>query len=56
MELERTNGARVKLILEIEGEAPEEVDESEISVVRDNAKQLERFPIILHHIRRRQSS
>ncbi|WP_442756695.1 hypothetical protein ACNHKD_08905 [Methylocystis sp. JAN1] len=40
MELQRTNGARVKLTIEIEAEAPEGFDETEVSVVRDNAKQL----------------
>ncbi|MDT8263626.1 ATPase, partial [Roseomonas sp. DSM 102946] len=44
MELQRTNGAKVKLTLEIEGEAPEGFDESEVSVVRDNAKQLKFRP------------
>jgi hypothetical protein len=44
MELQRTNGAKVKLTLEIEGEAPEGFDESEVSVVRDNAKQLKFKP------------
>jgi predicted AAA+ superfamily ATPase len=44
MELQRTKGAKVKLILEIEGEAPEGFDESEVSVVRDNAKQLKFRP------------
>jgi hypothetical protein len=40
MELQRTNGAKIKLTLEIEGEAPEGFAEGEVSVVRDNAKQL----------------
>lgn len=44
MELQRTNGAKVKLTLEIEGEAPEGFDDSEVSVVRDNAKQLKFRP------------
>jgi hypothetical protein len=44
MELQRTNGAKVKLTLEIEGEAREGFDESEVSVVRDNAKQLKFKP------------
>jgi predicted AAA+ superfamily ATPase len=44
MELQRTNGAKVKLTLEIEGEAPEGFDENEVSVVRDNAKQLKFKP------------
>lgn len=40
MELQRTNGAKIKLTLEIEGEAPDGFAEGEVSVVRDNAKQL----------------
>jgi hypothetical protein len=40
MELQRTNGAKIKLTLEIEGEASEGFAEGEVSVVRDNAKQL----------------
>lgn len=40
MELQRTRGAKVKLTLEIEGEAPDGFAESEVSVVRDNARQL----------------
>jgi hypothetical protein len=40
MELQRTNGAKVKLTLDIEAEAPEGFDENEVSIVRDNAKQL----------------
>jgi hypothetical protein len=40
MELQRTGGAKVTLTLEIEGEAPDGFEESEVSVVRDNAKQL----------------
>ena len=40
MELQRTQGAKVKLTLEIEAEAPAGFPESEVSVVRDNAKQL----------------
>jgi hypothetical protein len=40
MELQRTNGARVKLTLEIEAEAPSGFDDSEVGVVRDNARQL----------------
>ena len=40
MELQRTNGAKIKLTLEIEGEAPEGFADGEVSVVRDNAKQL----------------
>ncbi len=40
LELQRTQGAKVKLTLEIQAEAPSGFPESEISVVRDNAKQL----------------
>ncbi len=40
MELQRTNGAKIKLTLEIEGEAPEGFAGGEVSVVQDNAKQL----------------
>ncbi len=44
MELQRTQGAKVKLTLEIEAEAPVGFPESEVSVVRDNAKQLKFKP------------
>ncbi|SEP49898.1 hypothetical protein SAMN02990966_07447 [Rhodospirillales bacterium URHD0017] len=44
MELQRTQGAKVKLTLEIEAEAPGGFPESEVSVVRDNAKQLKFKP------------
>ena len=40
MELQRTPGAKVKLILEIEGEAAEGFAEDEIGIIRDNARQL----------------
>src|SRR5206468_12804479 len=40
MELQRTQGAKVKLTLEIEAEAPDGFAHGEVSVVRDNAKQL----------------
>ena len=40
IELQRTPGTKVKLTLEIEGEAAEGFDESEVSIIRDNAKQL----------------
>ena len=40
MELQRTHGAKVKLTLEIEAEASDGFADSEVSVVRDNAKQL----------------
>lgn len=40
MELQRTQGAKVKLTLDIEAEAPAGFSVSDVSVVRDNAKQL----------------
>jgi hypothetical protein len=40
MELQRTQGAKVKLTLEIEAEAPTGFAEGEVGVVRDNARQL----------------
>ncbi len=40
MELQRTQGANVKMTLEIEAEAPTGFADGEVSVVRDNAKQL----------------
>jgi hypothetical protein len=40
MELQRTQGARVKVTLEIQAEAPEGFPEGEVSIVRDNARQL----------------
>ena len=40
MELQRTKGAKVKLTLEIEAEAPAGFAEGDIGVVRDNARQL----------------
>jgi hypothetical protein len=40
MELQRTQGAKVKLTLEIEAEAAAGFAEGEVSVVRDNARQL----------------
>jgi hypothetical protein len=40
MELQRTQGAKVKLTLEIEAEASAGFPDSEVSVVRDNARQL----------------
>jgi hypothetical protein len=39
-ELQRTQGAKVKLTLEIQAEAKEGFADSEVSVVRDNARQL----------------
>ena len=40
MELQRTPGTKVKLTLEIEAEATDGFAETEIGIVRDNAKQL----------------
>jgi hypothetical protein len=40
MELQRTQGAKVKITLEIEAEAEDGFDEADIGVVRDNARQL----------------
>lgn len=40
MELQRTQGAKVRLTLEIEAEATEGFADTEVGVVRDNAKQL----------------
>jgi hypothetical protein len=40
MELLRTQGAKVKLTLEIQAEAPTGFAEADIGVVRDNARQL----------------
>ena len=40
MELRRTNGAQVKLTLEIEAESSNGFPETDVSVVRDNARQL----------------
>jgi hypothetical protein len=40
MELQRTQGVKVKLTLEIEAEAPSGFPDGEVSVVRDNARQL----------------
>jgi hypothetical protein len=40
MELQRTNGAKVKLTLEIEAQAPDGFAEADVGVVRDNARQL----------------
>lgn len=40
MELQNTPGARVKLTLEIEAEAPAGFSDADVGVVRDNAKQL----------------
>ena len=36
----RSTGAKVKLTLEIEAEAPSGFDETDVGVVRDNTKQL----------------
>lgn len=40
MELQRTHGAKVKITIEIEAEAAEGFAESDVGVVRDNARQL----------------
>jgi hypothetical protein len=40
MELQRTQGAKVRLTLEIQAEAPNGFPEGEVGVVRDNARQL----------------
>jgi hypothetical protein len=40
MELQRTQGAKVKLTLEVEAEAPNGFSDADIGVVRDNASQL----------------
>ena len=40
MELQRTQGARVKLTLEIEVDAPAGFSDADVGVVRDNARQL----------------
>lgn len=40
MELQRTRGAKLKLTLEVEAEAPEGFSEADVGVVRDNARQL----------------
>jgi hypothetical protein len=40
MELQRTQGAKVKLTLEIEAQAPKGFAQDDVGVVRDNAKQL----------------
>ena len=44
MELQRTHGAKVKLTLEIEAEAIDGFPDSEVSVVRDNVRQLKFKP------------
>jgi hypothetical protein len=44
MELQRTPGAKVKLTLEIEAQAPGGFAEGEVGVVRDNARQLKFKP------------
>jgi hypothetical protein len=40
MELQRTQGAKVKLTLEVEAEAPNGFSEADVGVVRDNARHL----------------
>ena len=44
MELQRTQGAKVKLTLEIEAEAASGFAEGDIGVVRDNARPLKFKP------------
>jgi hypothetical protein len=44
MELQRDPGAKVKLTLEIEAEAPSGFNEADVGVVRDNTKQLKFTP------------
>lgn len=44
MELQRTQGAKVKLTLEVEAEAPNGFSDADVSVVRDNARQLKFKP------------
>lgn len=44
MELQRTQGAKVKLTLKIQAEANEGFADSEVSVIRDNARQLKFKP------------
>jgi hypothetical protein len=40
MELQRTNGSKVKITVEIQATAPEGFSDADVGVVRDNAKQL----------------
>jgi hypothetical protein len=40
MELQRVPGAKVKLTLEVEAEAPGGFPDADVGVVRDNARQL----------------
>lgn len=40
MELQRTHGSKLKLTLEVEAEAPNGFSETDVGVVRDNARQL----------------
>jgi hypothetical protein len=44
MELQRTPGAKIKLTLEIEAEAPSGFKDEDVGVVRDNTKQLKFTP------------
>jgi predicted AAA+ superfamily ATPase len=44
VELQRTQGARVSLTLEVSAEAPDGFDEADVSVVRDNSRQLKFRP------------
>ena len=40
MELQRTPGAKVRLMLDVAAEAPNGFSEADVGVVRDNARQL----------------
>ena len=40
MELQRTQGAKVRLTLEVEAQAPDGFAEADVGVVRDNASHL----------------
>ena len=44
IELQRTHGARVSLTLEVSAEAPDGFDDADVSVVRDNSRQLQFRP------------
>jgi hypothetical protein len=44
MELQRTTGAKVRLTVEIEAEAPSGFNDADVSVVLDNTKQLKFAP------------
>ena len=44
LELQRTPGAKVKLTLDVEAEAPNGFAEGDVGVIRDNARQLKFKP------------